>query len=409
MLLEPTHVIGLRAIGRRQLEPVFGQRCYGEIPDQARGGAEHGGQRQPSHLGDAPGHDPVEPGPGVRPFDQILAEVMDLVDADGLAHRPAFLRRRLEGIRAPERRRLPPRLPGQGEVVHRFHAVVRAEDGALRVPDGVGRGGLEGPHDRQFLVRIADREAALVVLPHLLPRIRGGDPVAEARHVHGEDIAAGFALDHPLGEAEPDPATLAEASHHRDGGPVVPQARDRPDQRVSVRGKGEGTVDDGLDASLRQHREAAVGEFNGIADPVELVVEQLVAEIQGRAVDRPGVAVLLVKTDAQPAPFLPQITLALRVHDVRQFFTALEDLRQLLGDQVLVLHGVQRQIEAGERADFTRPQPGGVDHVLGVDRALLRHHVPAAIRARCGRQHRAAKLDLRPGHARGLGVGVGGA
>ena len=133
------------------------------------------------------------------------------------------------------------------------------------------------------------------------------------------------------------------------------------------------------------------------------------AEIQRRAVDRPRVAVLLVKADAEAAPFLAQIALALRVHDVGQFFTALVDLRQLFGDQVLVLHGVQRQIEAGECTDFAGPQPGGVDHVFGVDRALLGHHVPAAIRTRGGGQHRAAQLNLRPRHARSLGVGVGGA
>ncbi len=203
----------------------------------------------------------------------------------------------------------PARLPGQGEVVDRFHAVVGAKDRPLRVPDLVGRGSLEGSHHRQFLVRIAHGEPALVVLPHLFPGVGRGDPVAKARHVHGEDIAARFPLDHPFGEAQADPAALTEARHHGDSGPVVPEARHRPDQRVSVRGEGKGTVDDGFDAGLRQHREAAIGEFNGIADPVELVVEQFVAEIQRRAVHRPRVAVLLVKADAEAAPFLAQIAL----------------------------------------------------------------------------------------------------
>ena len=47
--------------------------------------------------------------------------------------------------------------------------------------------------------------------------------------------------------------------------------------------------------------------------------------------------------------------------------------------------------------------------MLGVDRALVRDHVPRAIRALVGLAHHALRFNRRPAHARRLGIGVGGA
>ena len=110
-----------------------------------------------------------------------------------------------------------------------------------------------------------------------------------------------------------------------------------------------------------------------------------------------------------PRPLLAQVALPGRVHAVGQLGVAFEDFGEIVGDEVLVLHRVARQVDAGHRAHLPRPQPRRVDHVPGVDRALLRHHVPASVGTRAKLAHRVAQHDLRTPHARSLRVGLGGA
>ena len=58
------------------------------------------------------------------------------------------------------------------------------------------------------------------------------------------------------------------------------------------------------------------------------------------------------------------------------------DLGHVLGDQVDVLHGEDRQLDADHPPDLARPQAAGVDDVLGVDDvAALDADVPRPVRA----------------------------
>jgi hypothetical protein len=81
-------------------------------------------------------------------------------------------------------------------------------------------------------------------------------------------------------------------------------------------------------------------------------------------------------------------------------------LRQVLRDEVLVLHGEDRQFQADETADFARPEAARVDDVLGVDRALLGDHVPGAVGTLPGVDHPVLANDLGARKLRRLGVGV---
>ena len=74
-------------------------------------------------------------------------------------------------------------------------------------------------------------------------------------------------------------------------------------------------------------------------------------------------------------PLLAGIDLAGEVDDVDDLlagrFVDLDDLRHVLGQDVVVLHGEHRQLQPDHAADLARPEPAGIDDVLGVDRALL--------------------------------------
>ena len=218
--------------------------------------------------------------------------------------------------------------------------------------------------------------------------------------VHREDVARGLALDHPLREREPHPAALTEPRHHRACGPVVAQTRDRADEGIAVRREGERTADDALHPGRAQDRIPLVRDVELVGDAVDLLGQQLVAEILRRPVHRPQLAPLLIHADDEAASLLTQVTLPGRVHAVRKLGVALADLRKIVGDEVLVLHRMARQVDAGHLAYLPRPQPRRVDHVLGVHRALDGHHVPASVGARAKPLHRVAQHDLRPPHAR---------
>ena len=287
--------------------------------------------------------------------------------------------------------------------------VARPEDRVLRPPRAVGGGGDEGAPGRQLLVGVADGEAALVVLAHLDPGVGAGAPVAEARHVHREHVAGGLALHHPLREREADAAALAEARHHRAGAPVAGQPRHRADERVAVRGEGEGAVDDALDAGVLQAGVAPERDVQLVAHALRLVGEQLVPEVPGGGVGLPRLAGLLVDAEHQPAPFLAQVALARRVHDVGQLLLALVDLGDVLAHEVLVLHRLAREPDPRHRSYLARPEPGRVDHVLRDQGALLGDHLPLAARLRMELEHPVPQVDLGAVGARRLRVRLRGA
>ena len=227
--------------------------------------------------------------------------------------------------------------------------------------------------------------------------------------VHREDVARGLPLDHPLREREPDPAALAEPRHHRARRPVVPEPRHRADEGVAVRREGERAADDALDPGRLQHRVALVRDVELVRDAVDLLGEELRPEVLRGPLHRPQLAPLLVHADDEAAALLAEVALAGRVHAVRKLGVALVDLGEVVGHEVLVLHRVAGQVDAGHLAHLPRPEPRRVDDVLGVDGAVPGHHVPASVGARVELAHRVAEHDLRPLHACPPGVRLGGA
>ncbi len=130
----------------------------------------------------------MRPGFGTGATDQEFGKIMDLVQADGGAYDVAFLTYSGEGVGASEGGDFVRFLARRGEIVHRLHTIGSAEYRVLGFPYFVGRGGMQRPCRRQFLVGIGDGEAALIVLHHLWTGIFLGSVVAEASHIHGKDV-----------------------------------------------------------------------------------------------------------------------------------------------------------------------------------------------------------------------------
>ncbi len=166
-------------------------------------------------------------------------------------------------------------------------------------------------------------------------------------------------------------------------------------------------MDHALDASALKNREATIGEVDRGLDLGVILLEQLLAEGPGRAIDAPGLAGALVEADAEAAALLAQVGLATRIHDMRELLPARHNFGDVVRDEVLVSHGQQRQVDAGHGGDLTCPESGSVDDMLGMDRALLGHHVPGAVGAGVGLENAVVQDDLGAAESGGLGVGVG--
>ncbi len=168
-------------------------------------------------------------------------------------------------------------------------------------------------------------------------------------------------------------------------------------------------MDHGFYASFFKHREALVGKFNGVADLVEVVGQQFVAEIPRCAIHRPGLAALFIKTNTKSAALLTQITLSTRVHHVGMLHRAFINLWDVVRYNILMLHRMQRQVDPCHGAHFSGPQSPSIHHVFSDQYTLIRHDLPTSVRPRVGLRHHRVQFNLGSIHARGLGVGMSGA
>ena len=89
-----------------------------------------------------------------------------------------------------------------------------------------------------------------------------------------------------------------------------------------------------------------------------------------------------------------------------QLAFTLVDLWRIVGNQVLVFHRMQRQVNACQGADFACPQSARVDNVLGVNCAVFRDDIPRTIGSLIGFQHWIMKHNFSACHFGCFGIGV---
>ena len=374
---------------------------------------EHGAQLQAADLGQRVGHLALQPGLGAGAGDFVLGEVGDLGHSHGFAHRLAFGLDVREVVGAVERHHVLGLGQRGREPQRRLHAPRIPHDRALFDELVVQRSGLQRTACGQFFVRKADAKAPRIVLAHLGVGIGAGGPVAIARNVHAPDVKAGVAVDHPVGERQPDAAALAETGHHAAGTPEIGATLHGTYQRVAVGCEGEGAIDDAFDARVFQGREVLEGDLQRGRNAVQVGLQQLLAKAPGRGFGGPGLARLLVHAQDHALAFLAQIALGAKVDHVADFLTrALIErfhLRNIVGHQIHVFHGQHRQLNAHHAAHFARPQAAGVDHVLALDHAFVGDHAPGAVGLLLQTFHLGLHFDGGAANTRRLGVGVGGA
>ena len=379
VVAEPARVVGLGGQRSEQVELVgLGGSRHGELADDPALVVEHRRQRDPPGRRHPGGQQGRQPRLRARPGDPVLRVVRDLRHPDPLADGGDLLGDALPGIRAAEGDLLPRLEAGLLEPERVLEAGGRAPDRVRRGEPVVDRGRQERPPGRELLVGERDPEAPPVVLLDLGVRVGEGRVVAVPGDIHRPDVHPGVAViagGHPGRQGEADAAALRQPGHHAARDPVAPQAPNRPDERVAVRREREGTVDDLPQAGVAHRRVVLERDVELGRDPVEVGLEELGPEVPRRLPRAPRDRRLLVGAQEHPAALLADVDLAGEVERHRHLLAGLRDVRGDLGhvdgEQVHVLHGEDRQLDADHPADLAGPQSAGVDHVLGVDRIAV--------------------------------------
>ena len=309
MLLEPAHVILLRLGRTPHVEAVIRRLGDGEVADQLAGGVQHRRQDEAARLRHLVGHHARQEGFSTRAREAVLGEIGDLGDAHAVARGQHLRLHMLEVVGAAEGHDILGLDTLGREPQRGFEAPAIAHHGTLRDHRVIECGGLLRACRGQFLVGEADREAAGIVLAHLLVGVGAGRPFSEAGAVHGPDVEARVAVHHPLRQCEAHAATLAEARHDAAGEPEVLHALHRADDRVAVRREGEGPVDHALDAGLCECGEVLVAKLEVRRDPVEVGLQQLAAEGPWRVLGAPRHAGALIGAEHHAGTFLAHVDL----------------------------------------------------------------------------------------------------
>ncbi len=102
---------------------------------------------------------------------------------------------------------------------------------------------------------------------------------------------------------------------------------------------------------------------------------------QGVVSCRPGHSGALVGAHEHAAALLADVDFAFEVDGVQLFLLA-GQFRHVAGDQVLMLHRQDGQLDADHAAHLARPQAPGIHHMLGMHIAVIGDHIPGAVGAR---------------------------
>ena len=180
-----------------------------------------------------------------------------------------------------------------------------------------------------------------------------------------------LAVDEPVGEDIADRAAGAKARVGEAGRDPEPRhTRDGTEQGTAVGRDPLGTVHQVRQLGLGKHRDPADGTFENVVEKLPVGRQELLREVPGHAVDRPGDRAPLEAADEKPADLLAHVDEVLRVAQAGGRASELL-AGDRLGGQMLVDQRRDRQADADHGGDLAGPHAAGVDHAFRADRAVV--------------------------------------
>ncbi len=218
-------------------------------------------------------------------------------------------------------------------------------------------------------------EAARIQLPHVVPRLSLHDPLRgilprAAAEDDSEDTEAGQDV------------KAGDTGHW-------------PHQAAAIRRITIGSVDDALDPRILEGGHPSGGSLEHLLEPVEIGLQEAAVEVFGNSFERPWLRVALEGADEQSASLGSNVEGGVRVTKHRQPALDRAELVELLGDEIVMLEGHDRDIDPDHAADLLRPLAGGIDDDLSADLALRGLDEPA-LAGPLDRGHGRVAENLRP-------------
>ena len=168
-------------------------------------------------------------------------------------------------------------------------------------------------------------------------------------------------------------------------------------------GVGDGAVDGLLEPDLAERRDPPDDRLDVRLQALEVLGEEVVLEVVGRAVDEAGGRPGFVRAEEEAAPLLAEIVRGIRfaedAHLRQPLFPAGDDVRVRLGDEVLVLDGDGGDVDPHHRPGLAGVVAGRAHHVLADDVAPVRPHPPLPAPGPLDGDHLRAPMDLGPAGA----------
>ena len=248
--------------------------------------------------------------------------------------------------------------------------------------------------DHPRLIEIQRRRGAAAHMAHHLAGAVAGIgrhalAVGEAAVLQARGVEAGPALHDPFGgELAGGGGERDAAGIHAGGEEAAAHRRRLAQQHLHIRGEALGPVEQGADLGLVQDREALQRHGHIGLDLVPIAVEQAEGEIPRQLGRGDGNGIAVEEADQEAAHILAAIHPLVIGEEQRH--VAGHDVERL-GQDVEMLDGMQRHLDADHPPQHRRPQPRRDDHVLALDLARRRHD-----------RGDAPALDRHAGHRRVL-------
>ena len=314
--------------------------------------------------------DPLQHGFRVPALHQELAERGGVEHADGVPDGAVLGRRVLEPVLAAER------------------VLVLALDARGGVPVGAlpaqqlaeHRPGGRNPVVQRAAAQPADAGALLVGPVDLVREVQGlGDALLEETPVglvRGDPAGIGLGqverrapVHDPVGQDRAGPGAGQEADRVEPGGDeAVAQPGGLAEVVEAVRGEALRPAEMQPDTGVGQHRQPLHHVLVERPEVVPVLGQAGELRVGGDAARGPGIAARLEEADHEPGALVPHVRVVRGGLDRRQAGRKAGDR---LGDDVVVRERLERDADAGQRAELASPHAGGGHHVLGLDVPVL--------------------------------------
>ena len=382
---------------------VLGQPGDGEVGFDAADGVQKRGVHHPAHRHrHRGGGHAVQDALGVFALHQKLRERALLEQAHRFAHGAVFFGVVVEPVLAAPAVFVGGRLAGTRIPVGALPAGRFSEAGAGRGQPVVQHALLHParglPLAERPVVLITDAQRldvavvqiARVVLPGL------GAANVDRPHVHRRQAGG-----NPLRHDHANPATGQNAQRvHAGRHKKVLQIRRRAHEVVVVRREGFRTTEKQLDAVVHQRRHARHGFFDHGQQAVPVGLDIVETEGLRDAVHAPGFGHGFEVANHDLAGLFADVG---RIAGVAQDGQHLVHPGDRLGNQVVVLAGLQRHVYARHIADLAGPHAGAVHHELRRDIAAVGAHAGDLAVGLLDADDLGLLEDLRAAHAGALG------